>query len=511
MVTLFLLLACSARPRPLPPGDPSRPDIVLISVDTLRADHLSAWGYSRPTSPFLDQLAAEGTRYEHARSPSPWTLPAHTTLLTGQLPWTHRVTEDRFRLAASTPVLPEALQAGGYRTGGFVSTLYVSRIFGFERGFDRFEDFGIHDEKRNLGAKIRFDRVVDEALGWWAEQPAGQPVFLFLHTYDAHYAYEPPEPFASRFDRPPQEGDARYKNYFHYLDKPLDPAQLQHQIAQYDEAIAWIDHQLHRLDQRLQQSGRTVRWVLTSDHGEELGERGSWGHAHTLYAEQLHIPLIIAERGGQSLPRGRVVQGTVGLQDLAPTIASWVPGASALQSEGIVLGPEEPPERAFPAETTRFRSNRVGLYEGGLRLEWNLIDDHASLYDLRTDPAETTDLAPQLRGDVQRLQSRAIELAGQPWVAEREGLVSSEGSGRVLAEVVGKARPLQAGQRFQVLPYDARLFLQPTGEARTGPFQAPTGAPEAAGLRYDGEAGPGGVVLDEATREALEALGYIQD
>lgn len=511
MVSLALLLACTRAPAPLPAGDPSRPDILLISIDTLRADHLSAWGYERPTSPFLDRLAAEGTRYAHARSPSPWTLPAHTTMLTGQLPWTHRVTEDRFRLASSTPVLPEALKHGGYRTGGFVSTLYVSRIFGFERGFDRFEDFGIHDEKKNLGGKVPFDRVVDEALAWWTEQPSGQPVFLFLHTYDAHYAYDPPEPFASRFDRPPQEGDPRYKNYFHYLDKPLTAEQMAHQVAQYDESIAWIDHQLQRLDQRLTAAGRTVRWVVTADHGEEFGERGSWGHAHTLYAEQLHVPLIIAERGGQGLPRDRVVEEAVGLQDVAPTIASWVPTAGPLLAEGVVLGPEAPPTRAFPAETTRFRSNRVSLYQDGLRLEWNLLEDQAELFDLRTDEDESVDLSGQLRSEVLRLQSATIELAGQPWTSEVEQVISSEGSGRVLAEGVGKARTVGAGQGFQVLPFDAAIYAQPPGSTRSGPHKAGQPTLSEAGLRHGGEAGPAGVQLDEATRKALEALGYIQE
>lgn len=506
---VILLLAC-ARPPALPAGDPARPDILLVSIDTLRADHLSAWGYERPTSPFLDRLAAEGQRYAHARSPSPWTLPAHTTLLTGQLPWTHGVTEDRFRLPETTPVLPEALGRAGYRTAGFVSTLYVSRIFGFERGFQHFEDFGIHDEKQNLGGSVRVDRVVDEALTWWSRQPAGEPIFLFLHTYDAHYAYDPPEPFASTFDRPPREGDARYKNYFHYLDKPLDADQLAHQRAQYDEAILWIDHQLARLDERLRAAGRRVRWVVTADHGEEFGERGSWGHAHTLYAEQLHVPLIIGERGGAP-GEGRVVQGAVGLQDIAPTIASWAEGAGPLFAEGIVLDGQEPPPRDFPAETSRFRSNRIGLYREGLRLEWDLVTDRSWLFAPGSDPGERTDLAAREPAQVRAMQHALVERLGAPWTARVEGSLRARGSARILdAEGAHAGRAVQAGQGFAVLPVDGELEFQAPGAPRVGPLKA--GAlPDEGPLRFEGRAGRAAAELDEATKKALEALGYMQE
>lgn len=518
-MSLLLLLACRwGADRPLPAGDPTRPDIVLVSIDTLRADHLSAWGHSRPTSPFLDELAAGGTRFAHARSPSPWTLPAHTTLLTGQLPWTHRVVEDSVHLDPVTPVLPAALQAAGYRTGGFVSTLYVSRLFGFERGFHRFEDFGIHTEKANLAGEVTFDRVVDQALSWWGEQPAGQPVFLFLHTYDVHYTYDPPEPFASAFDRPPKDDDPSYKNYFVHRDQPLTAAQMEHQRAQYDEAIAWVDSQLRRLDQRLAGAGRTVRWVVTADHGEEFGERGSWGHAHTLYAEQLHVPLIVAERGptAPTLPAGRVVSEAVGLHDVAPTIAAWAPGASPLQAEGIDLGPamagQAPPARPFPAETSRFKTSRIALYEEGLRLEWDLVADKAELFEPAADPDEATDLAAARPGDVARLQARLLELAGRPWTATQDGTVLTSGSGRVLVSGPRRSQLVSAGDRFQVLPLDAELRFQVPGQGKLGPWSALGQRPPAqAPLTFAADsAGPTGVHLDEATRQALEALGYVQ-
>jgi len=331
----------------LPSGDPTRPDIVLLSVDTLRADHLSSYGHSRPTSPFIDSLAAQGQRYTQARSASPWTLPAHTSMMTGQLPTTHLVVDDSLALDPQTRVLPELLSAAGFHTGGFVSTLYVSRVFGFDSGFERFEDFDLHTEKKNLSGQVTMDRVVREALQWWAGLPSGAPVFLFLHTYDAHYAYDPPGAYSRHFDRAPEKGDPKYKNYHHFKKNPLSDEQLEHQRAQYDESIRWIDDQLRWLAESAAISGRQVRFVITSDHGEEFGERGSWGHAHTLYAEQLHIPLIMSGPGLSA----QVIDTPVGTQDIAPTLLRWAGVTSGLSADGVDLGPiaaGAPLDRAFP-------------------------------------------------------------------------------------------------------------------------------------------------------------------
>ena len=131
---LFLLVSCIGGER-LPSGHEEHFDVVFVSMDTVRADHISSYGYARNTSPFIDRLAGEGIRFDQARSSSPWTLPAHTTMFTGQLPTTHRIVDDHLKLDIQTPVLPAVLQKAGWRTAGVVSTLYVSEMFGFERGF----------------------------------------------------------------------------------------------------------------------------------------------------------------------------------------------------------------------------------------------------------------------------------------------------------------------------------------------------------------------------------------
>lgn len=502
------LPGCS-KPGPLPAGSASAPDVILVSIDTLRADHLSSYGYERQTSPFLDSLAADGVRFAHARSASPWTLPAHTTMLTGQLPATHRVVDDSLSLSDSVPYLPAVMSEAGYSTGGFVSTLYVSKMFGFQRGFDHFDDFGIETEKENLRGETVAGDVIDRALAWWSGQPAEQPVFLFLHFYDVHYTYDPPAPYDALFDRAPESGDRKYKNYFYFLKNPVDDVQMTHQIAQYDESIRYVDAQLKRLSEAAEAAGRQVRWVVTSDHGEEFGERGSWGHAHTLYAEQLHIPLIVS---GPGVASGRVVEEWVGNHDIAPTIAGWVDGS--LAADGINLAPAMDgavvPARPFLAETTRFKTNRLSLLEGGLRLEWDLKEDRIELFDPLADPKEATDLAASRPEDVAALASRAIELLGADWEATRSGMIRPDKAVVLSDEGRAKKRSVQAGDQFVVLPYDAQVrFVE--GSEKLGPWQAVGGAAPGEGdpLKLLRTAGTSGVIMDDATREMLEALGYI--
>jgi len=231
---LFLLAACGG---PLPDGDPARPDIVLVSIDSLRADHLSSYGYDRKTTPHLDDLAGDGVRFTHARAASPWTLPSHLTMFTGKWPTDHQVVEDDLALSPDVPVITEALQKAGYTTAAFVSTVYVSGAYGFARGFDQYEDYGI-GEHENLAHAVRVDRIVRDAKAWVKEHGQGKPVFLFVHIYDVHYPYTCPSPWNTRFDRAGTEAEARYRTYAWYAEHPLPAGRLAHLTAEQDECIA---------------------------------------------------------------------------------------------------------------------------------------------------------------------------------------------------------------------------------------------------------------------------------
>ncbi len=501
-----LLVACSGEPT-LPAGASGEPDIVLLSVDTLRADHLGVYGYGRDTSPTFDTLARDGVRFSAARSASPWTLPAHTTMLSGQLPETHHVVEDTLSLDAGVPVLPELLQAKGFATGGFVATLYVSRLFHFERGFDQFEDFDLKTERQNLAGEVTAEDVVDKALSWWSAQPPGKPVFLFLHVYDVHYQYDPPAPYSTLFDRAPEGDDARYKSYAFYKKKKLKAAQMQHQVAQYDESIRYVNDQVARVAAAAAAARRKIRWAITADHGEEFGERGSWGHAHTLYNEQLHVPLILS---GEGVPAGLVVDRPVGTQDIAPTLAAWA-GATGLQADGLDLAAlvagASLPERPFPAETSRFKTNRIGLLEGPYRIEWDLEHDRAEVFDTRVDPAEAKPLAdPAL---LQALQARVEAVWGLPWEAKVAGKVRS--TGVILSKGRHTELVVAPGDRFLVMPPDADLHFEGASGV-AGPYRAAGGAQPGPSdpVSWGGQGRVKGVELDAQTREMLEKLGYVQ-
>lgn len=510
LVTLFSLMSCFGEPE-LKSGSVEQADIILVSIDTLRADHLASYGYERQTAPFIHSLAENGTRFAWARSASPWTLPAHTTMMSGQLPAEHKVVDDSVSLSKSVPVFPELLQASGWNTAGFVSTLYVSRVFGFERGFKHFEDFDLHTEKRNLAGEVVAEDVVDEALEWWAEQPQGEPAFLFLHFYDVHYAYDPPAPYSTAFDREPNDKDPRYKNYFHFLRKPLTETQFEHQIAQYDEALLYVDAQLKRLQVAADKAGREIRWVITSDHGEEFGERGSWGHAHTLYAEQLHIPLIFS---GGDIPTAVVESAWASNHDIGPTITSMA-GIKGLLSKGLDLMKyvDRPlPDRQLLGETTRFKTNRLSLMEGEYRLEWDLKKDTAELFKPLEDPKEQRDLAKENPEALAVMKAHAEEALGESWVVKSPGWVDLDGAvmlhnGRKTDKVT-----LAEGDRFVVLPYDSGIKFGQSGQSTIGPYQTIGGAspPEDGPFQKLVEDLANEVELDEQTRQMLETLGYMQ-
>jgi len=508
---LVSLLACTSGSPEIAVGDAAKPDVILVSIDTLRADHLSSYGHDRPTSPFLDMLASNGTRFDHARSNSPWTLPAHLTMLTGQLPVTHQVTDDHLALDPSVRVLPEAMREAGYATGASVATLYVSRKFGFDRGFDFFDDHGIETEKQNLKGTVVASDVIGSAVDWIEDLPEGKPFFLFLHFYDVHYHYDPPPPFDTMFDRAPAKGDRRFKNYYAHFKKPLTEEQKAHQLAQYDESIAYVDAQLKALYEQLDQAGRKQRWVVSSDHGEEFGERGSWGHAHSLYAEQLRVPLIVS---GEGLPSSKVITEAVGIHDIAKTIASWV-GQPMAASDGLDLNPAMEgapvPSRSFPAETFRFKTRRISLYEDGKRIEWDLRKRKVELFASDSDRLEVNDLASSDAASVAALSARAEEVWGRPWEATADGTVRVK-KGVVLKNGARKSLRVRAGDTFQVLPYDTHTTFTPVGESEPlGPWQSTSPPPEDSAVVYKAEARTAGIELDEDTKKMLEQLGYMQE
>lgn len=486
-----LLLACQAGPPPLPRGDPARPDIVLISIDSLRRDHLGTYGYPRATSPNLDALAARGLRFDAARTASPWTLPSHLTMLTGRWPTEHMVVEDVFALAPSVPMVQEQLGEAGWATAGLTATVYVSALFGFSRGFSRWNDGNI-TEKVNLDHPVHVDAQVDEALAWAAGLPEGTPAFLFLHTYDAHYPYLAPRPWNRKFDPARSASEVRYRTYAWYKQHPLGPEALQLQVDQYDECIAAIDAEIGRL---VAGWTRPVTFIVVADHGEELMEHGSWGHAHTLHPEVMDIPLLVA---GPGIAPG-VRAERVGTIDLAATIAGLA-GVPGLGGDGVDLrGPV--PARPFYEETSRFKSRRLSMSEGPLRLDMDLTRGDAALYDHTADPGEQSDVADAHAEDVARMSRAVLTHLGTPW-RWTDGPLWTDGV--VVSDGARVARPLPPLQ-MAIRPPSATLTYA------NGPRRRALLTPDAPGaFEFIGARPAQDVTVSSDVRHQLEALGYVQ-
>jgi arylsulfatase A-like enzyme len=306
-------------------SESERPNIVLISIDSLRADHLGAYGYHRPTSPNIDRIAAEGIVFERAYSTTSWTLPSHLSMLSGRYPDDHGVVNDMTRLGDGVELLPELLATEGYRSAAVVSGLYLHGRYGYDRGWERYDDrLAPLKKAQEIGpeaaSRVTSDAVHAAAVGL-LDHLEGGPFFLFLHYFDVHFDYRPPPPWDTAFDSDytgPVDGlgvrdlkDARAR---------LPERDLEHLVALYDGEIAWVDHWLGELDAELTRRGLRDRTMLivTADHGEEFYEHGRLAHQANLFDTTLQVPLVVRLPGGRFA--GIRSAEPVSLVDLLPTI-----------------------------------------------------------------------------------------------------------------------------------------------------------------------------------------------
>ncbi|MFT4625561.1 MAG: arylsulfatase A-like enzyme [Myxococcota bacterium] len=506
---------------PLPPGSADHPDVVLVSIDTLRADHLGAYGYDRDTSPFMDELASTGTVFMDHWSPAPWTLPSHTTMLSGFLPNNHGAIEDHTRIRAQVPMVQEALAASDYLTVGVVATMFVSSKYGFERGFGDvdvdFFDFGVNDKKTNNQSTVDAEHVFDTAYHWAQQQDDGRPIFAFLHVYDVHYHYDPPPPWNEKFDRAPRMGDAIYKSYTDYKKRMVSDEQLAHQVAQYDEEIAYVDHQLGQFVERWRASGRDLIVLVTADHGEEFGERGSWGHAHTLFDEQLHVPLIV---NGPGIQR-QVVRDRTGGEDLAGTIAGLAgvqfPAGDGVDRSRTLRTGQPVRESAVPgryADTSRFDTLQYRWHDPPYDLIVDMGRAARRLCDLSSDPGCQENLYRKRKTRGEAMFQELSDHLGQPWIAEQDGTVDlPKGTYAYRGIQRNKQRiEVTAGDRFAVHPLDGKLRIEGIEDAYRALGQDCRLPEEGDPLAYDGpfSCSEGGVEITYDDCIALRELGYVQ-
>ncbi len=382
---------------------PEPVNVLLISIDSLRADHLGCYGYGRETTPEIDRLAGEGTVFLNHISTTSWTLPAHISLFTGMEISAHGVSTDGFSLHPAVPALAEVLKEAGYRTAAFCTSPYMNPAFGFDRGFEVYHNTDFEREDfvdTILPSEEERDRVhrettsprIAELAEEWLEENASEPFFLFLHFWDPHYDYDPPPPYDRLFN-PGYEGDIDGRNYIHNdrVHPGMDPEDLEQIIALYDGEIAFTDKHLGMVFNKLKELGvydRTLI-VVTSDHGQEFFEHGNKGHRLTLYEEVIRVPLVVR------LPEGErkvdLIETPAGIIDIAPTILDrlGIPAPASVQGISLLplLAGEAPAEERFLL--AELAPALYALRGDGVKLLHNAAADQTVALDLVTDPAET--------------------------------------------------------------------------------------------------------------------------
>jgi arylsulfatase A-like enzyme len=380
---------------------PRGPDIILISADTLRADHLGCYNYPRETTPAIDRLAARSCRFERAISQAPYTVSSHMSLLTSLYPSFHKVNKiDTDRLDSTVLTLAEALYNGGYRTWAMTGGGQVSSNYGFAEGFESYMEFTSAEEdvRKKVAGTIEFMNDNQES-----------PVFVFFHTYKPHPPFRPLPPYDTMFDpayKGTLSGDFSTITGINNGEIKASREDLDHLVSLYDGDIREMDDQLSELfvflQKREDETGRGAIIVITSDHGEEFGEHGKYGvHSHTLFHELVSVPLII------HLPRmecaGVTVPDVVQSIDIYPTILELAGIKPPPSIQGLSLLPlmktgkgREKPELALseriPADFPWIRSLRTADYCYMFREDKTQGRVSHLYFNLRRDPLEQNSL-----------------------------------------------------------------------------------------------------------------------
>jgi arylsulfatase A-like enzyme/Flp pilus assembly protein TadD len=411
------------RQRAAPPAAAWRPDILLITIDTLRADRVS-----RTLTPAIDALGESGYRYTNARTSVPLTFPAHVSLMTGTPPPVHGVHENGVAFKPGPPTLARTLKNHGYRTAAFVAAYVLDRRFGLADGFDTYDDRIPRgaDGAARLEAERRGGDVVDAALAWLRPQldTRDAPWFAWVHLYDPHAPYDPPAAYLTR-----AAGDA------------------------YNGEVAYADAQVTRLIEALGTQAQLVSTlvVIAGDHGEGLGEHGEGTHGLLAYDSTLRIPLAIA---GAGVGRG-VVSEPVSIVDIAPSILARMNVPRHEAASGAHLFSRPPPDRDVYAESLYARTagwHPLRVLAGD---QWKLIESsEPELFDIRQDPGEQRNVAAQHERIVAGMSARLRQLQASEKPAAR-------------------AVPADAAERLRALGYVSGSAPAPGGDSgRPNPARA---------------------------------------
>ncbi len=399
--------------------------IILISLDTLRADHLGIYGYHRNTSPSIDAFAKESIVFEHAVVQSPWTLPSHMSIMTSLYPSFHGVTKRTERLADEHVTLAELLREGGYRTAAFTDGGYMRAVFGFNQGFDFYGGF----RRRGIA------RILPEVKKW-LDKNKSNPFFLFIHCYDIHQPYDPPPPYNSIFHDFPYTGHltpncktllAAWMNRLKVNDEDLH-----HIIALYDGGIRYTDKKIGEFLSYLRDSGLEDQSliIITSDHGEEFKEHGSFLHWQLYHRPNLHVPSIMRI---PNYPKKEIrITELVRSIDLLPTILEIAGLPTHSKAQGRSLLPLIKRHKKFlnrslhqvfrlfkkdsvisfaEAPNPRFRKESdISIITDVYQMIYNLKSHNIQLFNLRVDPIAQNNIAKDHDDISERLLSQFKEV-----------------------------------------------------------------------------------------------------
>ncbi|MFM7736253.1 MAG: sulfatase [Alphaproteobacteria bacterium] len=433
---------CHAQPPS--PGAARKPNVLLVSLDTTRADHTSAYGYRRPTTPRLDGLLPSSVRFDEAYAPMATTMPSHSTMFTSLHPRSHGVLKNGQVLAEGSATLAGALAEAGWRTSGVVSSYVLHRKFGPAQGFadwdDRFGEkpckmLGKNWEGRDLDESFcrRGSETRDHGVEWLeqngylsADRRPAEPFFLFVHFFDAHNPYVPPPEDAALF---PVEGES--------------PTDLDREIAAYDGEIHYADARMGELLDRLSAAGvlDDTLLVVVGDHGEGLMQHDWMNHGMMIYDEAVHVPFIVRWPG--HVRGGRSIAAPVSLVDLAPTVLDLVSVEGALprrQGRSLAaalagtadldpLAPVFLQRRLYEVESLRgvkVRGAKLAVRVGNLKYLEAPAEGTRELYDLDKDPGELENLATTRVPDVRRLQAVLTEWLARTPQANSGGVSAAD-------------------------------------------------------------------------------------
>lgn len=374
-------------------------NVLIITTDTTRADHLGCYGNRSIETPVLDNLAREGILCSQAITPSPSTLPAHSSLMTGLYPYRHGARSNgTFRLDDEVTTLAERLSDAGYRTGAAVSAFVLDSRFGLDQGFDKYDDDLTRGMKYSQHMfRERAAELTNEPVTQWLEENAGEPFFLWVHYFDPHAVYLPPEPFRSKYAHDPYDGE-----------------------------IAYVDSQIGALLAELEDLGVRDKTlvVYTSDHGEGLGQHNEYTHSLLVYDATLHVPLIF--HAPQALPGGKVIGRQTSLIDVVPTVLSLLGLAAAENVDGIDLTqPPDPGPRPLLIETIASMVMHGWAPLIGIRRDdyKYILAPTPELYAVAEDRGELENVHDAQPAIVGELSDTLVQFLGQdPYLAARQAL-----------------------------------------------------------------------------------------